>query len=81
MKEKGAPTKKDMREKAGRMERMNFEIYKLKVDSLIDSGITSSENIKEVRDYVLTYNASSDKYLAPKQKLIERIDKYQQSIK
>jgi hypothetical protein len=78
---KEAPTKKDMREKGERVKRLGFEPYKLKVDWLKESGITSSKDIDEVRDYVSAYEPPTDKYKAPKQKLLGKIDAYQAGLK
>lgn len=77
---KGVPTKKVMKERKDFIGRSELEQYQFKVDWLKKSGITSTEDINEVRNFVSSYVPSEEKYNGHKQRLLKEISQYQSSI-
>jgi len=85
MEKERASTMEDIREKVERRkehtERLGFNPYSLRVRQLIDSRITNTEDINEVRKFVESYNPSGKKYEAPKKRLLKELNEYQVGLK
>lgn len=81
MEKEGIPTSETMERRRNLIKRSEFEGYKLKVDYLTGSKITSSDEIDEVRDFIKSYDPSSNKYKGAKQKLLDRLQLYESKLK